>query len=91
MFLRMGLEIALAVQLIGHGAELVIPDLAETADERSLQKPIDGQMKTAAQLATATADVPLMVVQGYGAVRKYLLADGIEGTTDGLDPLPLDH
>ena len=81
----MRLQIALPVKLVGHAAKLVIPFFAKTTRERLFQELVDRQMKTATFLAGRTADVPLVIVQGYGAVAESFFADRVEGAANGFD------
>ena len=75
--------------LFRHGAELVVPFLPEAAHERPFKEAIDGQTEFATLLHGIVADIPTVVVEGYGTVGEAFLADGVEGARDGLDELCL--
>lgn len=81
------LRIAGFLQRFRHVAQLLIPGLAEATDEGLLEKLVDRQVELAAPLASLAADVPLVVVEGHGAIGETLLADGVKGATDGLAEL----
>ena len=70
---------------VGHGAELVVPRLAEAADEGFAQELVEADAALCAEADGILADVPTMVVEaGEGA--QLLLADGVEVAADGLLP-----
>ena len=81
------IEEAVAAQKIGEGFEFGIPLGTETADERFAQETIDGQAKFAAFGHGGGTDGPTVVVERDGAVGEGLLANGIEGATDGFRPV----
>ena len=85
VFRGSGRQVALPAELVGDGAELVVPRIAEAAAQGPSEEAIDGQVEASAQFASAAADVPLVVVECGGAVGERLLADGIEGAADGLN------
>ena len=63
----------------GNGTQLIVPFLPEAAHERPFEETIDTEMQLATFLHSIAADIPSVVVEGYGAIGKTLLADGIEG------------
>lgn len=71
------------VVLLGHGAKLVIPLLAEAADERFAQELVEADAALCAEADGILADVPAMVVE-TGERTELLLADGIKVAADGL-------
>lgn len=70
------------VVLVDFFEEVVVPGLAETTDKRAFEVLVEGDTTGVAAFYGTTADVPLMVVDGYeGAVN--VDTDGIEVAGDG--------
>ena len=67
----------------GHGAELVVPRLAEATDEGLAQELVEADAALCAEADGVLADVPAMVVEADERT-ELLLADGVEVAADGL-------
>lgn len=72
----------LLLPLLGYEAELVVPRLSETADERFFKKLIDRQMEFLAQYASTVAYIPSMVFHA-NHVAYLVEANRVEVARDG--------
>lgn len=77
-------HVALLAQFVGHGAQFVVPCLAETANEGPFQETVDRQVQPTAFLYGRLAHHPAVVVQRHSAVGEAFFANGVERTADGL-------
>ena len=72
----------LLLPLLGYEAELVVPRLSETADERFFKKLIDRQMELLAQDTSTMADIPTMIFHA-DHVAYLVEANRIQVARDG--------
>lgn len=72
-------------QNFGHGAEFVVPCLAEATDEGFAQELVDADAALGAESDGILADVPAVIVEA-GEWAELFLADRVEVAADGFLP-----
>ena len=69
-------------KFMGEGAELIVPLLTKSADERLAKELVEGQVQLSAFVAATTADLPAVVVQADGTIAEPLFTNRVESAAD---------
>lgn len=78
-----GISLQVMGQFLCEDLQLLIPFLAETADEGGFEETIEGHVELSAEDYGVATDIPAVVVESHHAIRELLGADGVEGAGDG--------